>query len=213
MLRVLGRFVEEFEIDLEQSYIDAVISVDNPLGSVWSVRIECGRVRIIPPDSETEDEKAERLHMEDFLSRDGCHADLCDISLMIPSWRDLEGQRREIAMEATFPHLPDDAGSFFYATEHEIPTKNRIAFGRRKGNVFNLSWKFVVGAYGGGTGVEVSVETALEFRKLYVRFPDDTPDMALANRIAAAFSRPGDFGAGEIETPGCVGFQIKDSIQ
>jgi hypothetical protein len=191
-----------------------MISVANPLASFWTVRIEGGPAQIIPSGPKTEEEKNHRARMEKFLTNEGgCWAELSDISFLVPSWRDLEGQRATIDVETGFPILPGNAGNFFYATEHNVPVKNKLAFGRRRGNGFKFSWSFVAEAFPGDEGLQVEVETTLMFRKLSVQFLEDTStDVKQAERIAFSFAQPEDLELAKVEMPDCVSFRVKENV-
>jgi hypothetical protein len=170
----------EFDLDIGQSEIRGFLSHSEPtcLPS-WSIRVECGPARLLLLEDESEEDLRERREWVEFVSGEGCHAEISGLSLPVKSWHDLAGQRVSAEFEHSHPMMPDDPGEFYFEAHHMVANRNQIEFGTRQNNSFPIRWTFEAEEsdeeYDDEVrGMEVEVEANIPFRRFVVWFENSS---------------------------------------
>jgi len=202
--------VIDFPVARERSGVEGLILAEEPETIYWSIDIRCEET-FIPECYPNEDGGA-----EDGGYTASCHLEISGLVIPVAGWRDLAGQRIDVAYEASHVHpiLPDNPGNFLFAGQHHVPNHNRIAFGERDGCRFGLTWSCVAEGYADETGTRIDVRTRLPLRRFAVYFHEPAvASVQQALPIVIRFADAGDLGPPDTSREQWVSFPLRPDVE
>lgn len=186
-----------------QRFLTGVISADRPEEVCWSMRLNCREARFRNLAAKSAERLAEQKEYAEFLTSCDCFVDISSLSIPVNSWRELMGKQVVVPdQEDVHPIMPDLDAVFYYDSQHFAMRNNRIAFGSRKGCIFQLQWKFKAeeSPDDGIDGIELRTTVAMRDFAVYLD-PNQTGAREMAIQLASRFAEANDLAIDAVESP------------